>query len=73
MHPGGSERKQNEGMRIVARFDPPEAQTRLAEWRLEHAEALTDLSDEALQIDIGRAIGGDFVQVIVDEGYAERF
>jgi hypothetical protein len=60
-------------MKVVVRFDPPNAQAAAQEWREEHAAALSALPDEAVQIDTGRAVGGDFVQIRIAEEYADRF
>jgi hypothetical protein len=61
-------------MKIVVRFDPPDAHAAAREWREQHAAALSALPDEAVQIDSGRAIGGgDFVQIRVANEYADRF
>jgi hypothetical protein len=60
-------------MRVVAQLDRPEAQSMFAKWREEHAAVLSALPDDALRIDIGRADGGDFVRVRVEEAYADRF
>jgi hypothetical protein len=61
-------------VKIVARFDPPDAQAGAREWREQHAAALSAIPDEAVQIDVGRAVGGgDFVQIKVAEEYARAF
>ena len=61
-------------MKVVVRFDPPNAHSAAREWREQHAAALSALPDEAIQIDIGRAVsGGDFVQGRIAEEYAHRF
>jgi hypothetical protein len=60
-------------MKVVALFDPPNAQAAARAWREEHAAALSALPDEAVRIDIGRAVpGGDFVQIRVADEYADR-
>jgi hypothetical protein len=61
-------------MKIVVRFDPPDAHAAAREWREQNAAALSALPDEAVQIDTGRAVsGGDFVQIRVANEYADRF
>jgi hypothetical protein len=60
-------------MRVVARFDPPGAQAAARDWRDQHAATLSALPAEAVRIDTGRAVGGDFVQVSVLDDYANRF
>jgi len=60
-------------VKIVARFDPPDAQAAAREWREQHAAALSAIPDEAVQIDVGRAVGGDFVQIRVPDEYAGAF
>jgi len=61
-------------MKVVVRFDPPDAHASAREWREQHAAALSALPDEAVQIVTGRAVGGgDFVQIRVANEYADRF
>jgi hypothetical protein len=60
-------------MRVVARFDPPGAQAAARGWRERHGETLSALPDEAIRIDTGRAVGGDFVRVSVADEYADCF
>jgi hypothetical protein len=61
-------------MKVVARFDPPDAQTAATEWRERHAARLAALPPDAVRIDTGRALsGGDFVQISVEEEYADDF
>jgi hypothetical protein len=60
-------------MRVVAYFDPPDAQANYAAWRQENSASLADLPDEAWVIDTGRAEGGTFVRVRVEDTYADRF
>ena len=47
-------------MKVVVRFDPPNAQAAAQEWRELHAAALSVLPDDAIQIDTGRAVTGGF-------------
>jgi hypothetical protein len=67
------DRQNQSGMKVVAQFDPPEAQSRFAKWRDEHLAVLSTIPDDAWRIDTGRADGGHFVRVRVEESYAERF
>jgi len=60
-------------MKVVVRVDPPDAHAAAREWREQHAAALSALPDEAVQIDTGRAVCGDFVQIRVANEYADRF
>jgi hypothetical protein len=60
-------------VKIVARFDPPDAQAAAREWRKQHADALSAIPDEAVRIDVGRAVGGDFVQIKVADEYVHAF
>jgi len=60
-------------MKVVVRFDPPDAHAAAREWREQDAAALSALPDEAVQIDTGRPVGGDFVQIRVANEYADRF
>jgi hypothetical protein len=62
-------------VKIVARFDPPNAQAAAREWREQHAAALSGIPEEAVQVDVGRAVGGggDFVQIKVADEFARAF
>ena len=61
-------------VKIVAHFDPPDAQAAAREWREQHAAALSAIPDEAVQFDVGHAVGGgDFVQIKVAAEYARAF
>jgi hypothetical protein len=42
-------------MKVVVRFDPPNAHAAAREWREQHAAALSALPDEAIQIDTQHA------------------
>ena len=52
-----------EDLVVAVRFDPPGAYDRLRAWRDENAAILGGVSDEQIRIDVGRAVGGDFVRV----------
>ena len=61
-------------MQIVARFDPPDAQAASRVWREKNHSALSEIPADAVRIDTGRASdGGDFVQISVEDEYANRF
>jgi len=61
-------------MKVVVRFDPPDAHAAAREWRELHAAALSALPAEAVRIDTGRAAsGGDFVEISVADEHADRF
>jgi hypothetical protein len=67
-------RLRSKAMKVVARFDPPGAHDDARQWREQHAALLSELPDEAVRIDTGRAVGGgDFVQISVTDEYASRF
>lgn len=61
-----------EMVRLVI-FDPPGAATKLREWLDERASIFADIPEDSIRIEIGRAVGGDFAAVSVDEAYADRF
>ena len=52
----------------VAQFQPPEAQSRYADWRDQHSTVLDEIPPESIRIDTGRATaGGTYVNVSVEE------
>jgi hypothetical protein len=59
----------NIGLRpkLVASFDPPEAEARFQAWRDRHAAALAAVPPEALRVEYGRTGAGLYVRVRVDE------
>ena len=59
------------GMRpkLVASFDPPDAETRFREWEAAHAEALAGIPAEAWRVEYGRTGVGPYVRVRVDEAH----
>ena len=59
-------------MKVVAHFDPPNAGAAARVWREQHAAELCAIPDEALRIDVGRAVGGDFVRISVTDEYTDR-
>jgi hypothetical protein len=61
-------------VRVVARFDPPDALAASRLWREHHAPTLAEIPNEAVRIDTGRAPDGfDFVQILIEDEYADRF
>jgi hypothetical protein len=60
-------------VQLIVRFDPPDAHRRFREWREQHAETLSTVPPDAIRVDTGRAVLGDFVRVSVAEAYAGRF
>ena len=57
----------------VAIFDPPNATAKYRAWRAEHNDVMKQIPPDDVRIDVGRAVGGDFVRVSVAQSYAERF
>ncbi len=59
------------GMRpkLVASFDPPNAEERFREWEAAHAEALAEIPVEAWRVEYGRTGVGPYVRVRVDESH----
>ena len=44
--------------RLVASFEPPNAEEAFRAWRERHAQALAGVPPEALRVEYGRALGG---------------
>jgi hypothetical protein len=59
------------GMRpkLVASFDPPDAEARFREWEPAHAEALAAIPADAWRVEYGRTGVGPYVRVRVDEAH----
>jgi hypothetical protein len=53
--------------KLVASFDPPEAETRFRDWRAANAKALAGVPAEALRVEYGRTGAGLYVRVRIDE------
>lgn len=53
--------------RLVASFDPPDAEARFKEWQAAHAEALAGIPPEAWRVEYGRTGVGLYVRVRIDE------
>jgi hypothetical protein len=59
------------GMRpkLVASFDPPDAEARFREWEAAHAAALAAIPADAWRVEYGRTGVGPYVRVRVDEAH----
>jgi hypothetical protein len=55
--------------KLVASFDPPEAEARFREWQAAHAEAFRGIPPEAWRVEYGRTGVGPYVRVRVDEAH----
>ena len=53
--------------RLVASFDPPDAQTRFRDWQAANAQALAGVPAEAMRVEYGRTGAGLYVRVRIDE------
>ena len=53
--------------KLVASFDPPDAEARFREWETAHAKALAGIPIEAWRVEYGRTGIGPYVRVRVDE------
>jgi hypothetical protein len=53
--------------KLVASFDPPDAEAQFQAWRELHADALAGIPAEALRVEYGRTGAGLYVRVRVDE------
>jgi hypothetical protein len=53
--------------KLVASFEPPDAEARFRAWRERHAAVLGALPPEALRVEYGRTGAGLYVRVRVDE------
>jgi hypothetical protein len=53
--------------RLVASFDPPDAEARFAKWRAAEGAFLDSLPPEAYRVEYGRVGSGLYVRVRVDE------
>ena len=59
----------NIGLRpkLVASFDPPDADVQFAAWRKRHGAVLAVLPADAIRVEYGRTGAGLYVRVRVDE------
>jgi hypothetical protein len=55
--------------RLVASFEPPDAEARFAEWRRRHEGALGSVPPERLRVEYGRTGEGVYVRVRIDEAH----
>jgi hypothetical protein len=61
----------NIGLRpkLVASFDPPDAERGFRRWREEHAGLMDRVPPDAVRVEYGRSGTGLYVRVRVDEGH----
>jgi hypothetical protein len=55
--------------RLVASFDPPDAERRFRRWREQHAELMARVPPDAVRVEYGRSGTGLYVRVRVDEAH----
>ena len=53
--------------KLVASFDPPDAETRFRDWQDANAKALAGVPAEAMRVEYGRTGAGLYVRVRIDE------
>jgi hypothetical protein len=53
--------------KLVAQFDPPDAEARFRAWQETNAQALAEVPAEALRVEYGRTGSGLYVRVRIDE------
>jgi hypothetical protein len=53
--------------KLVASFDPPDAEARFRDWKDANAKLLAGVSAEAMRVEYGRTGAGLYVRVRVDE------
>jgi hypothetical protein len=53
--------------KLVASFDPPDAEARFAEWRSSNQGVLDGLPLDAYRVEYGRSGAGLYVRVRIDE------
>ena len=53
--------------KLVASFDPPDAETRFRDWQAANAKALAGVPAEAMRVEYGRTGAGLYVRVRIDE------
>ena len=59
--------------KLVASFDPPEAEAGFTEWQAAHADALAGIPAEAWRVEYGRTGVGVYIRVRVDEAHLAGF
>jgi hypothetical protein len=53
--------------KLVASFDPPDADARVRDWQAANAKALAGVPAEAMRVEYGRTGAGLYVRVRIDE------
>jgi hypothetical protein len=53
--------------KLVASFDPPDAETRFRDWQAANAQVLAGVPAEVLRVEYGRTGAGLYVRVRIDE------
>ena len=53
--------------KLVASFDPPDAETRFRDWQDANAKALAGVPAEAMRVEYGRTGAGLYVRARIDE------
>jgi hypothetical protein len=53
--------------KLVASFDPPDAETGFRDWQDANAKALAGVPAEAMRVEYGRTGAGLYVRVRIDE------
>ncbi len=53
--------------KLVASFDPPDAETRVRDWQAANAKALAGVPAEAMRVEYWRTGAGLYVRVRIDE------
>ena len=53
--------------KLVASFDPPNAETRFRDWQAANAQVLAEVPAEAQRVEYGRTGAGLYVRVRIDE------
>jgi hypothetical protein len=56
--------------KLVASFEPPDAEASFREWREQHAQQLAAVPLDAVRVEYGRTGEGLYVRVRIDEAYA---
>jgi hypothetical protein len=53
--------------KLVASFDPPDAETRFRDWQAANAQVLAGVPAEVVRVEYGRTGAGLYVRVRIDE------
>jgi hypothetical protein len=61
-----------EDLTLLALFKPPQAGLAYARWQEENVSLLAGIPDEAIRVDVGRALNGDFYRVWVRPEFARN-